>query len=88
MGPDIIYHIRLQSYLYSGTDYRRDGILTYFIVAGLFSCGYLIRDKKYIKWIMELFTIVALIQSLLIIIDIDAINKQLGLTENSSVFLI
>jgi O-antigen ligase len=69
-----------------GTDYRRDGILTYFIVAGLFSCGYLIRDKKYIKWIMELFTIVALIQSLLIIIDIDAINKQLGLTENSSVF--
>lgn len=69
-----------------GTDFRRDGVLTYFAIAGIFSCGYLIKDKKYIRWIMELYTIIAFIQSVLIIIDIDGINKQLGLIDNSSVF--
>lgn len=70
-----------------GGDYRKDGILTYFAVAGIFSCAYIIKSKKYIKRIIEVNTLVAFLQSVLILVDSDRINRFFGLTEGAGIFL-
>ena len=69
-----------------GGDYRKEGLLMYVAFVGMFLCAYLVRDKKYIKWLLKLQSIVALVLSLLHLINNDSIDKLFGLTENSAVF--
>lgn len=40
-----------------GTDYRKDGLMTYFAYAGIFLLGSLIRDKRQIKWLLTGFVV-------------------------------
>ena len=70
-----------------GKVYKRDGIVSYLAIAGIFSCAYMIRDKVYIIWILRTSALMTTLQSFLIIIDIKNINQFLGLTEDSGVFL-
>ncbi len=70
-----------------GGDYKKEGLLTFFAFGGLFACAYLVRDKKYIRWILESQTVIAVILSLLHLINNESINKLFGLTVNSAVFL-
>ena len=70
-----------------GGIFKREGILTYLAIAGIFSCGFIVRSKKQIRWIIKLNTIVAVIQSILILIDLNGINEFFGLTDGSGVFL-
>lgn len=70
-----------------GEGFRKDGILTYIAVAGIFFCGYIIRNKRYVKWIIEINTIMALVQSILILINNESVNKFFALSEGSGIFL-
>lgn len=70
-----------------GGDYKREGLLMYLAFVGMFSCAYLVRDEKYIKLLLKTQSLVALVLSLLHLINNESINKLFGLTENSAVFL-
>lgn len=69
-----------------GSYYRRDGLLSYFAYAGIFSCGYIIRKAKHRKMLLEAFTYTALLLSCLMLADSPYINNLLTLFPNSSVF--
>ncbi len=69
-----------------GQDYGKVGILTYFAAAGIFCSAYAVRDKKYIKWILELYVTVAIIQSSLVLTNADNFIKRLVLTNNSGAY--
>lgn len=71
---------------FNGTLYRRDGLITYFTYCGIFCCGYIIRNKRFIKYILEFFTITATLLSVLMLINSKYINDLFGLTSDSSVF--
>jgi len=70
-----------------GGEFKKEGFATFVAVAGIFSCAYIIKDEKYSKWIIEIFTAVTVLQSILMLINVDAINKQLGFSDNASVYL-
>lgn len=70
----------------NGTLYRKEGVITYFTYLGIFSCGYMVRDKRLIKIILEIFTLSAMLLSILTLIDFKALNDFLGLTSDSSIF--
>lgn len=69
-----------------GGDYRKDGLITYFAVAGIFSCAYIMKNKKHIKCLIEINTLVALIQSVFILINNKGLNRFFGLTEGAGIF--
>lgn len=71
---------------FNGDLYRKDGLITYFTYGGIFCCGYIIRNKRFIKYILEFFTISATILSVLMLINSESINNLFGLTSDSSVF--
>jgi O-antigen ligase len=70
----------------NGTLYRKDGLFTYFTYCGIFCCGYIIRNKKFMKCILEFFTISATVLSILMLINSENLNNLFGLTSDSSVF--
>lgn len=70
-----------------GGIFKREGILTYFALTGIFTCAYLVRSRHLVRWIIKINTLVASLQSILILLDIEGINKLFGLTEDSGVFL-
>lgn len=71
----------------NGTLYRKEGIVTYFTYCGILGCGYVIRNKKFTKYILEVFTISAAVLSILMLINSKSLNEILGLTKHSAVFL-
>ncbi|MVX62582.1 hypothetical protein GKZ28_02545 [Clostridium chromiireducens] len=71
---------------FNGTLYRKDGLITYFTYCGIFCCGYIIRNKRFIKYILEFFTSTATLLSVLMLINSKYINDLFGLTSDSSVF--
>lgn len=71
---------------FNGTLYRRDGLITYFTYCGIFCCGYIIRNKRFIQYILEFFTSTATVLSVLMLINSKYINNLFGLTSDSSVF--
>lgn len=71
---------------FNGTLYRKDGLITYFTYCGIFCCGYIIRNKRFIKYILEFFTSAATVLSVLMLINSKYINDLFGLTSDSSVF--
>lgn len=72
---------------FNGTQYRKEGIITYFTYCGILGCGYIIRNKKYIKHILEIFTLSATILSILMLINSKTLNEFLGFSVRSTVFL-
>ena len=54
---------------FNGTLYRKEGVVTYFTYYGIFCCGYLVRNKRFIHYILEIFTLSATILSLLMLIN-------------------
>ena len=70
----------------NGTLYRKDGIITYFTYCGIFCCGYIIRNKRYIKYILEFLTLAAAVLSIFMLINSETLNNLFGLTSDSSVF--
>lgn len=69
-----------------GTSYRNDGLVTYFTYCGIFCCGYVVTNKRFVQHILEIFTMSATVLSILMLINSEAINNLLGLTVDSSVF--
>lgn len=71
---------------FNGTLYRKEGVVTYFTYYGIFCCGYLVRNKRFIHYILEFFTLSATILSLLMLINSKTLNDLFSLSVNSSVF--
>ena len=71
---------------FHGHDYRKEGLASYFAYAGIFSCGYIVRNNRYLQRILTFFTVTATFLSLLVLIDNDTINRLLTLHRNSAVF--
>lgn len=69
-----------------GGSYRKDGLLSYFTYAGIFSCGYIIRNNHYIKNILIQFTSISTLLSCLVLVNNNTINRLLTLQPNSAVF--
>lgn len=72
---------------FNGTLYRKEGLVTYFTYCGIFGCGYVVRNKRFINYILEFFTLPATALSILMLINSETLNKLLGLTVHSAVFL-
>lgn len=70
----------------NGTLYRNDGLITYFAYCGIFCCGYVIRNKRVVQYILELLTISAGVLSVLMLINSKTLNNIFGLTADSSIF--
>lgn len=70
-----------------GTPFKRDGILTYFASFGIFCCGYIISNKRLINVIIKFFTWIAVVQSVLSLLNIDVLNKILALTPASGMYV-
>jgi O-antigen ligase len=70
----------------NGTLYRKEGVITYFTYLGIFSCGYMIRKKRLIKIILEIFTLSAMVLSILTLVDFNELNNFLGVTSDSAIF--
>jgi len=71
---------------FNGTLYRKEGLVTYFTYYGIFCCGYVVRNKRFIKYILEIFTLVATVLSILTLINSKVLNNFFGLTVNTAVF--
>lgn len=71
---------------FNGTPYRKDGLVTYFTYYGIFCCGYVVRNKRFVQCILELFTLSAAVLSILMLINSETLNNLLGLTVDSAVF--
>lgn len=69
-----------------GNVYRQEGLLTYFIYYGIFCCGYVVRNKRFVRYILEFFTLSAAVLSILMIINSKTLNNRLGLTVDSAIF--
>lgn len=69
-----------------GTYFRKDGLLSYYAYAGIFICGYLIKDRSKMMKIIKLFIISSVILSLIMLINNNILNVTLGLYGRSSVF--
>lgn len=71
---------------FNGTQYRKEGLVTYFAYYGIFCCGYVIRNKRFVKCILEFFTFSATLLSILMLINSQTLNDMLGLNDKSAVF--
>lgn len=72
---------------FNGTLYRKEGLVTYFTYFGIFGCGYILRNKRFIRYILEVFTLSSAVLSLLMLINSETLNKLFGFTVHSTVFL-
>lgn len=69
-----------------GTPYRNEGLLTYFAYAGVFCCGYFIRDKNLRVHLTKIFVLAATALSILMLINIPALNLLLSLKPSAAIF--
>ena len=70
----------------NGTLYRKEGLITYFTYCGIFGLGYVIKEKRFIQLILELFTLSAAILSILMLINSEILNNLFGFTVDSAIF--
>ena len=76
-NPDISLH---------GSSYRQEGLLMYIAYCGFFGCGYLAAKGNKLPVLFNLFTGVALILSILMIINSPKINGNFHMEQIHSVF--
>lgn len=72
---------------FNGTLYRKEGLITYFTYFGILGCGYVIRNKRFIHYIFEFFTLSSTVLSVLMLINSETLNKLFGFSVRSTVFL-
>lgn len=76
-NPEISFH---------GSAYRQEGILMYIAYCGYFGCGYIVAKDNKLSVLFNLFTGVALILSILMIINSPKINYTFNIEQIHSVF--
>ncbi len=76
-NPEISFH---------GSAYRQEGILMYVAYCGYFGCGYIVAKSNKSSVLFNLFTGVALILSILMIINSPKINYTFNIEQIHSVF--
>lgn len=69
-----------------GNIYRLDGLISYIAYAGVFFCGYLIHTRQTYTKVIKCFVWSSSLLALLMILDIEFINRLLTLHPNSAVF--
>ncbi|MDD2401783.1 MAG: O-antigen ligase family protein [Clostridia bacterium] len=69
-----------------GTNYRIDGLLSYYAYAGIFALAINVRDKQRIKLIIEIFAGSSALLALLCLINNPSINTFFKLTKNQAIF--
>lgn len=69
-----------------GSTYRHEGLLTYFSYAGIFCCGYIVRDKKMRVCLMKIFVLTATVLSILMLVNQPALNRLFSLEYGTAVF--
>jgi O-antigen ligase len=69
-----------------GSDYRKDGLISYIAYAGIFTCSYLMDSLASIKKIIVMITLSSTFISILMLVNIDRINRLLNFYSNSAVF--
>lgn len=76
---------RLHKYLVGGF-FSREGIISYIAFFGIFCCGYIISNKKMVVGIIKFFTWIAVILSILMLINNETLNMLFCLTLGSAAF--
>ncbi len=69
-----------------GSNYRCEGLLTYFAYTGIFCCGYMILDKKLRLSIMRIFVLTAAVLSILMLINHPELNLLLSMEPYAAIF--
>lgn len=70
----------------TGSDYRKDGWLSYLAYGGFYGLGYLLIKSKYLMNYLNSLVIVSLVLGLLLIINEPSINEILTFYNQSTVF--
>lgn len=70
----------------NGSVYRKDGLISYIAYAGIFACGYLIDSASLIKKVLKVIVLSSTFMSLLMLANIDSVNRLLNFHSNSAVF--
>ena len=71
---------------FSGSAYRQTGLLMSFAYCGYFGCGYIVVKSNKSHYIFDLFSLVAIILSVFMIINSPFINSHLKTVRDCSVF--
>lgn len=71
---------------FGGTDYRKDGWLSYVAYGGFYGLGYLLYRRKYIFKYLSTLVVVGSILGMLLIIDYEPMNELLTFHFKSTVF--
>ncbi|MBP7175519.1 MAG: O-antigen ligase family protein [Thermoclostridium sp.] len=69
-----------------GTPYRNEGILTYFAYAGIFCCGYILKEQRFRVNLMRIFVLSATILSILMLINQPELNLLLSFKYKAAMF--
>ncbi len=69
-----------------GSSYRQDGLLMAFTYCGYFGCGYIAAKGNKLHYIFNLFSIIAVILAIFMIIDSPFLNMHFRTTHTNSVF--
>ncbi len=71
---------------FNGSDFRKEGLHTYFIYSGIFSLGYALKNKKYLMSLFKVFVTVSIILSILMVLNNDYLNRLFTLQTDSAIF--
>lgn len=69
-----------------GNQYRNEGIITYFAYAGIFCCGYILKEQRYRVNLMRIFVLSATVLSILMLINQPALNLLLSFNYRAAMF--
>lgn len=69
-----------------GDFYRQEGLVAYFAYGGIFCCGLTLRDKRYIRILLQLFIAVGAINAVLVAMNSPSVNFFFSLCSHASVF--
>lgn len=69
-----------------GTLFRNEGLLAYICYAGIFICAFQIKKARLVYGLLNCFTAIATLISILSLINSKLINQWFGLTQGASIF--
>ncbi|NCC44924.1 MAG: hypothetical protein EOM18_15400, partial [Clostridia bacterium] len=62
-----------------GHQYRRDGLMTYFVYAGCLAMAVQLRNSKYVRILLEVFVGASAVLAFIQTIDVEAVNKFMNI---------
>lgn len=71
---------------FHGTIFRMEGLLAYICYAGIFICAFQIKKEWFVYGLLNCFTAVAALLSILSIVNIKLVNQWFDLTAGTSIF--